>query len=200
MREKVEYSVSIGFILKSVSLIMNTLKLLKHLSNYSISLSVKDGELITVAEKPVPNAISATISTHEKQLVSYLTSDTSGFLADEPEKNVEPPDPVLELATELCGHSNVSHEKHLHLPPPLLHSLMVWIVAYHELCILRPNGLTRNARPEHVTEALGAYPWGVVYRADLYLLLTWGAPPESALEGLHDLVTGELLIPDRVAA
>ncbi len=59
--------------------------------------------------------------------------------------------------------------------------------------IYAPQGtrshLARSPPPEHVTEALGAYPWGVVYRADLYLLLTWGAPPESALEGLHDLVS-----------
>jgi hypothetical protein len=110
-------------------------------------------------------------------------------------------DALLEhLATDSCGRSNDARVHHLHLPPTLVRNLMVWINRDHKLCILRPNGLTCNARPEHVTEALGTYPWGVVYRADLYLLLTWGAPPESALEGLHDLVTGELLIPDRVAA
>jgi hypothetical protein len=88
----------------------------------------------------------------------------------------------------------------VNLPPILLHNLMLWVAQYHELRLEHPNGVILNAQPEHVIEASEAYPWGVVYDSERYLLLSWGDVPKVTLLGLRDLETGELLIPEPVAA
>lgn len=87
-----------------------------------------------------------------------------------------------------------------HLPPILLHNLMAWVAKFHELRVQHPNGLILNAQPHHVIEASEAYPWGVVYDLERYLLTSWGDVPKVTLLGLRDLETGELLIPEAVAA
>jgi hypothetical protein len=86
------------------------------------------------------------------------------------------------------------------LPPTLLHNLMLWVAKYHELRLEHPNGVILNAQPHHVIEASAAYPWGVVYDPERYLLMSWGDVPRVTLLGLRDLETSELLIPERVAA
>lgn len=91
----------------------------------------------------------------------------------------------------------------LYLPSTMLESLMTWTEMYHELRITHPAGLTLNAKPEHVRDALKLHPWGVVHFTDdagRWLLLSWGNVPASALMGLHDLDTGALLASEQVAA
>lgn len=86
------------------------------------------------------------------------------------------------------------------LPAVLLHNLMLWVAKYHELRLEHPNGIILNAQPRHVIEASEAYPWGVVYDPERYLLLSWGDVPESALREKRNLEAGELLIAEQVAA
>lgn len=91
----------------------------------------------------------------------------------------------------------------LHLPSTMLESLMVWTRLYHDLKITRPDGLTLNATPEHVREALETHAWGVVHFTDdggRWLLLSWGSVPTHALRELKDLDTGTVLVSEQVAA
>lgn len=91
----------------------------------------------------------------------------------------------------------------VHLPLKMLESLMNWTGYYHELRITHPGGLTINAKPEHVREALNLHPWGAVYITDdvgRFLVLSWGEVPTHALRELRDLETEELLVPEQVAA
>lgn len=88
----------------------------------------------------------------------------------------------------------------LHLPAILLENLMVWTARYHELRIQHPDGLTLNAKPEHIRDAVKLHPWGVVYSRERYQLLRWGAVPGYALQDLRDLETDEPLVPEQVAA
>ncbi len=89
---------------------------------------------------------------------------------------------------------------HYHLPPVLLLNLLAWVAKYHELRLEHPNGVILNAQPHHVIEASEAYPWGVVYDPERYLLMSWGDVPSYALVGKRNLETGELLIAEQVAA
>ena len=128
-------------------------------------------------------------------------------------------DALLEhLAVEVYGLRNGTHESHLqdganyqrasnfqrvgslHLYGDLLHSLMVWIAQHQELRLERPGATVRNARPEHIRDAVKLYPWGVVYDSERRVLVTWGDVPRVTLLGLRDLETDELLIPKAVAA
>ena len=91
----------------------------------------------------------------------------------------------------------------LYLPSTMLSSLMTWTTMYHELRITHPAGLTINAKPEHVRDALKLYPWGVVHFTDdggRWLLLSWGSVPTHALRELKDLDTGTVLVSEQVAA
>ena len=91
----------------------------------------------------------------------------------------------------------------LYLPAKMLESLLTWTEMYHELRITHPDGLTINAKPEHVRDALKLHAWGVVHFSDKdgrWLVLSWGNVPTHALMELHDLDTGALLIADQVAA
>lgn len=128
-------------------------------------------------------------------------------------------DALLEhLAREVCGLRNGTHESHLqdganyaharnfrnsgslHLHGDLFLNLMVWAAQHQELHLEHPSAAVLNARPEHVRDAVKLYPWGVVYDSDRRVLVTWGDVPRVTLLGLRDLETGELLIPEAVAA
>jgi hypothetical protein len=93
-----------------------------------------------------------------------------------------------------------SDNKGYRLPPILLHNLMSWVAKYHELRLEHPSGIILNAQPHHVVEASEAYPWGITYDPERYLLMSWGDVPTYALMGKRDLETGELLIAEQVAA
>ncbi len=91
----------------------------------------------------------------------------------------------------------------LHIPAPMLESLLTWTRMYHELSIQHPDGLTLDATPEHVRDALAQHTWGVVYITDeggRWLILSWGAVPTHALMELNDLETEKPIIADQVAA
>lgn len=128
-------------------------------------------------------------------------------------------DALLEhLACELCGCSNVPVVKHLEnaanythgynfqnsgtlqLYGDLLLNLMVWAAQHQELRLEHPGAVVLNARAEHIREAVEAHPWGVVYDCERRVLVSWGDVPTYALMGKRDLETGELLIPEAVAA
>ena len=81
----------------------------------------------------------------------------------------------------------------VHLPGLLLHNLMLWTARHHELRITFPDGFILNAQPHHVTEAVQAHPWGVVYDPDRYLLMSWGNVPAEELQGLRELDTDRRL-------
>lgn len=216
---------------------MDTPQLIEKLSSYSITLCVRNGDLVCNSEKPIPKGVALTISAHEKKLITYLAGNKADFRANEPEshnlikqsrfenegvgdaddltsgeasalvqescKNFEMLDqeqssPTPSLNKGSCGKPG---DNGLYrLPPILLHNLMLWVAKYHELRLEHPTGLILNAQPHHVVEASEAYPWGVVYDPERYLLMSWGDVPTYALMGKRDLETGELLVAEQVAA
>jgi hypothetical protein len=146
-----------------------------------------------------------TIDTHEKKLISYLVDNKGDVEPDEPENyslNKVPSQALNSLAPLLNkGSGEKPSDNGLYrLPLILMHSLLLWVAKYHELRISHPNGVILNAQPKHVIQASEAYPWGIVYDPERYLLMSWGDVPKVTLLGLRDLETGELLIAEQVAA
>ncbi len=132
-----------------------------------------------------------------------LTSGEASALVQESCKNSQVSDQEQNCPTPLFNKGSpekAGDKVHYRLPPTLLHNLMLWVAKYHELRLEHPNGVILNAQPHHVIEASAAYPWGVVYDPERYLLMSWGDVPKVTLLGLRDLETGELLIAEAVAA
>jgi hypothetical protein len=102
------------------------------------------------------------------------------------------------VTREVNQPSHNQRASNVYLPAVLLENLMAWVVKYHELRVEHPNGLILNAQPHHVRDVHEKHDWGVVYNPERHLLLSWGDVPEDALVGLHNLDTGELLIPETV--
>lgn len=75
-----------------------------------------------------------------------------------------------------------------------------WQGRFKELRVEHPNGIILNAQPRHVHDAMGWHSWGVIYTPERFLLTTWGDVPRYALIDKRGLETGELLIPEQVAA
>ncbi len=55
------------------------------------------------------------------------------------------------------------------------------------------------AKPHHLKEAVGLYPWGVVFDSEDRLITSWGDVPGSALAGLGKLEP-DVTRPEEVAA
>lgn len=139
-----------------------------------------------------------------EHLACELTNTTRGAVIDD--------GPNVRGEAHLEAGANYAHERSfwstrslprgasLELHGDLLHNLMVWAGQYSELRLERPGGMVLNAKPEHLTDALSLYPWGVVYDQTKAVLVTWGDVPRYALQGKRDLKSGALLVSEQVAA
>ena len=83
---------------------------------------------------------------------------------------------------------------------PILLNLLRWLDKFNELTLEYPEGVTRDVTPEVALELINTQPWVALYDSEDYVLLTNGSVPLSALQGKYNLDTGELLIPEAVAA
>ncbi len=105
-----------------------------------------------------------------------------------------------EVVHQADNLANFQRAGTLHLYGDLLLNLMVWAAQHQELRLEHPGAVVLNARPEHIRDAVELHPWGVVYDCDRRVLVSWGDVPTYAFRGKRDLETGELLIPEAVAA
>ena len=104
------------------------------------------------------------------------------------------------LATHNSSPSIVKGTPGLMLHGPILLNLLRWLHKFNELTLEHPEGLTRDVTPEVALGLINTQPWVALYDIEGYLLLTNGSVPLSALQGKYNLNTGELLIPEAVAA
>ncbi len=107
---------------------------------------------------------------------------------------------IEHLTQERVGTSTGLVSQGLTLYGDLFHSLMFWAAQWSELRLEHPDGVVLNARPEHITGAVGFHPWGVVYDQTKAVLVTWGNVPYTALVGKRDLKIWAIPVPEQEAA
>lgn len=81
---------------------------------------------------------------------------------------------------ELIDH--LANERGLRLYGFVLHNMLRWINAHHELRLEHSAGLTLNATPEIALRLLNQSEWCVLYTPDRQLLMSVGVVPASCFE------------------
>jgi len=160
---------------------MGAFAILNELREHGVTLELKDDTALR-AHGVLTDTLRDVIRENRDELLVYLKGDPD-------------PTPCLNKGVP----EKAADKLHYHLPPILLSNLMLWVTRYHELRLEHPTGLILDAQPHHVVEASEAYPWGVVYDPERYLLASWGDVPTYALRGKRDLETGDLLMAEQAA-
>lgn len=158
--------------------ILNPVELLHHLEAEGVTVSLN---LKATAKAKPSDELRALIKQNRDAILEHLTFEHAGSLT--------------------VNYNLAPHNDHaLVLYGDLLVNLMTWTAKFYELRLEHPAGLILNATPEHIQTALTKHLWGVVYDAERFLLISWGNVPPHALLDKRDLTTGEVLLPEKVAA